>query len=242
MKNKIRLIYPLLLLSSITQTSCGDSEERYYPKPEPDRVTPGNSDSQNSPGTDVPNSDDASPAPSTPAPSEVPDTPNPSPNPDPKPSPPPPGPDPSPTDECLETSEWTCRVEQAILQRINKIRMTHGAESLIDDPRVSWAARDWSRVQAERGFLGHERIMKYGAGHNEVLAEHFSGLNIPLIGENVAWQMVRSEDPGVLAQQIVDQWVASPGHYENLLKTKFHSSGIGLHIKGNTWWATQIFF
>lgn len=242
MKEKIRNFSLLIWLPSAALMSCGDYEERYYPKNDQGSMTPESGDSQESPGTDTPNTDDTSPTPSIPSPSEVPETPAPTPSPDPKPSPPIPSPDPSPNDDCLETSEWVCKVEQEILKRINKLRVANGAESLIDDPRVSWAARDWSRVQAERGFLGHERIMNYGAGHNEVLAEHFSGLNIPLIGENVAWQMVRNEDPGVLAQQIVDQWVASPGHYANLLKTKFRSSGVGLHIKGNTWWATQIFF
>ena len=61
------------------------------------------------------------------------------------------------------------------------------------------------------------------------------------MGENVMMQQVGSFDAEDFAKTAVDGWMNSPGHRQNILDPHFTWSGIGVAIRGNQAFATQIF-
>ncbi|MEG0641670.1 MAG: CAP domain-containing protein, partial [Clostridium sp.] len=65
------------------------------------------------------------------------------------------------------------------------------------------------------------------------------GWKYSLIGENIYTSTGITD---VKAKAIVDGWMSSPGHRENILRAGYEEIGIGVAIKGNKVMATQIFY
>jgi uncharacterized protein YkwD len=103
--------------------------------------------------------------------------------------------------------------EQALLAEINEVRAAHGLPGLRSDPRLGRAAESHARTQLAHGRIEHGPLMKR--------LRRF-GVRAPLVGENVAWGV-----GAVRADEVLDRWLASPGHRRNLLRSRFRAAGIG---------------
>lgn len=131
-------------------------------------------------------------------------------------------------------------IEQAIHQETNSRRTDHSIDTLEYNHHLSAIALQHSRDMAERGFFDHtspdgdEPIDRYRTfGHNDRSS-----------GENIACIPL---DPTSTAQDavhlVVEEWMQSPGHRENLLREQFTEEGIGIYFTPNgSMYATQNFY
>jgi uncharacterized protein YkwD len=128
------------------------------------------------------------------------------------------------------------RMEQSIIERVNRIRLDNELEPLEVMPELVRMARDRSEYQMNQRELSHE-----GEGGTS-LQERFekSGLEYRLAAENVGGS-AGYEDP---ADRIVNGWMDSESHRENILTKGFTHTGVGVVHDPETdaYYVTQLFF
>jgi uncharacterized protein YkwD len=109
--------------------------------------------------------------------------------------------------------------EVAIVRVMNTIRATNGVPPLRIGRLLSRAARAHSVDMVRRGYFDHgpfvQRLRRFG-------------VRAPYVGENLA-----SGTRPLSAAAIVQMWIASPPHRQNLLDRDFRRIGVGL-AGGNT--------
>jgi uncharacterized protein YkwD len=104
--------------------------------------------------------------------------------------------------------------ELAIVRAMNAVRVANGVPALRVGPRLTRAARWHSTDMARRGYFDHgpfvQRLRRFG-------------VRAPYVGENLA-----SGSQPLGASEIVQMWIASPGHRQNLLDRGFRRVGVGV--------------
>lgn len=112
------------------------------------------------------------------------------------------------------------RLEEALFESVNAVRRQEGLIPLRRDASVDAVARAHSRDMAARGYFAHET--PEGLSPPDRLAR--GGVSgISLAGENVG--LTDRGDPNT---EIVQGWLASPVHRQNLLAPMFNVTGIGI--------------
>ncbi|MBX0305717.1 CAP domain-containing protein [Haloarcula salinisoli] len=138
----------------------------------------------------------------------------------------------------------TTNVERLVHQEINERRTANGLEPIAYDPALASIAEDHSQDMIDRNFFAHENpdgddfADRYDqAGYDCRVAT--GGGTYATGGENIAqtwWDeqisttqgSVRYDTEAELAAGIVNQWVNSTGHRENILTDHWESEGIGI--------------
>ena len=125
-------------------------------------------------------------------------------------------------------------LESGLHTAINEVRAAQGLLRLQRDPSLDAVAREHSEDMAARHYLAHEtpegldppqRMKRAGV----------SGYS--LAGENVG--TTTRSDPN---REIVDAWMASPVHRDNVLAPVFNSTGVGIARSADgTWYYTQLY-
>jgi uncharacterized protein YkwD len=104
--------------------------------------------------------------------------------------------------------------EIAIVRVMNSVRATNGVPPLRIGPALTRAARAHSVDMARRGYFDHgafvQRLRRFG-------------VRAPYVGENLA-----SGTRPLSAAAIVQMWIASPPHRQNLLDRGFRRIGVGV--------------
>ncbi|MFG1604499.1 CAP domain-containing protein [Actinoplanes sp. NPDC049265] len=108
-------------------------------------------------------------------------------------------------------------VQQQVLALVNENRREGGCEALTLDRRLITAANRHAADMARRGYFAHESPNGEGAGDRVEDA----GYDWKRYGENIA----RGVDS---AYEVVDGWMHSPEHRENIMDCQLHQMGIGL--------------
>lgn len=139
-------------------------------------------------------------------------------------------------------------IESLVVEYTNEERSTEGLDTLGDGDRHVSVARNHSRDMAENGYVGHvdsqgreftERVEPRGCssiGENAAATFYEVPVENARTDETVR---VNSEDD--IARMLVDDWMASPAHRENLLG-EYDSVSVGVYVSGgNTVFATQVF-
>jgi len=114
-----------------------------------------------------------------------------------------------------------------VLNKVNELRSSLGLQPVTRYQELDTVAQDWSEQQAAANSMSHrpDFTSAYPAGWT-------TG------SENVAWRTAGG-DTGAL---IFDQWLNSPGHYENMVNPDVNSIGIGFaQTSSGRWYATQNF-
>lgn len=113
------------------------------------------------------------------------------------------------------------RLEQAVLDELNLVRLEHGRSQLKLNPRLTAAADSHTLEMVQSGYFGHE------SADGSHFARRIKGF-YPLrarrawtVGENLIWQERR-----LSARAAVTAWLGSSGHRENLLDADFREVGI----------------
>jgi uncharacterized protein YkwD len=125
----------------------------------------------------------------------------------------------------------TARLEETVLDLVNRHRRAHGLAALVPDPRIARQARAHSAAMAAgKTPLGHAGFDARAAALHELMK--FRG-----IGENVAVNSGH-RDP---AAEAVRGWLASRGHRANI-EGPYERTGIGVASNAkNEVYFTQIF-
>ena len=128
-------------------------------------------------------------------------------------------------------------VEAAIVDLTNDIRRRHGLPVFLEDGICRDAARGHSADMLNRNYFSHTDPQ--GRTLKERLPANFAARQW---GENI-WTG-RGYDPRqvrYLAQKIMDGWMKSPGHRENILTPGYTHLGVGVMAKNQEIKATQVF-
>lgn len=113
-------------------------------------------------------------------------------------------------------------LELQILHEVNVIREGHGGRRLEPDAVLATVARAYSQLMADEEFLSHHVPI---AGMEDVAARvRAAGGQFDALGENI----VMVPDLDATPQALVDSWLSSPGHRDNLLRREWEVSGVGV--------------
>ena len=107
--------------------------------------------------------------------------------------------------------------ETELIHEVNKAREAHGVEALAVNWEAARLARYRSEEMVELNFFGHHSRI-YGEP-DEMLMRF--GLPFTNAGINIA----KGQDS---AKEVVNAWLSSPEHRENLLNADFTSAGVGI--------------
>lgn len=126
-------------------------------------------------------------------------------------------------------------VERLVAEEINEIRAEENLSRLEPRPAVITVARDHSRDMDERGYFDHvnpdqetpqDRIDD--AGVDCAVGENIAQMWYePALPDGYAAQGLTSE--AEVAEALVEGWMESPGHRENILTPGYESHGIGVY-------------
>lgn len=137
------------------------------------------------------------------------------------------------------TSASSDEVEARVHERINAIRADEGLSRLDHDDEIASIARTYSHDMGEREYFSHV------SPEGERPGDRFGGLypsECRAVGENLA--LVGTAGAGSadeVAERIVDGWMNSEGHRENVLTARWDSQGIGVYVVDGRVYATQNF-
>jgi uncharacterized protein YkwD len=127
-------------------------------------------------------------------------------------------------------------VEMAVHDEINRRRTANGLEKLEYRSSLAEVARYHSRDMAQEEYFAHD------SPDGESLGDRYRQFGIECAGgENVAYtywkENVRTEEglqyydtKQQLAVGLVNGWMNSTGHRENILRERFQSEGIGIYL------------
>nr|WP_246391966.1 CAP domain-containing protein [Halosimplex pelagicum] len=140
----------------------------------------------------------------------------------------------------MRLSAESVEIEHAIHDETNRRRVDHGLDRLTYSDHLSIIAARHSRDMAQRDFFAHanpdgdEPSDRYKTfGHDT----RSSGENIALEHYDVL------ATPEKVAQSVVDAWMNSQGHRENILRDHFTEEGIGVYLNHDGGvYATQNFY
>ncbi len=126
-------------------------------------------------------------------------------------------------------------IELRVFELVNNERIKNGRAPLEWTDQVARIARYHSSDMVQRIFFGHEDP----DGRRPSSRAEFLGLkDWRDIGENIAW-LRGAVDP---AQHVVERWMLSPGHRENILDKHYKESGIGVARNDEgSYYFTQVF-
>ncbi|MGW0394516.1 CAP domain-containing protein [Streptomyces sp. NPDC003042] len=116
----------------------------------------------------------------------------------------------------------------AVLSLVNQERAAAGCSALTLNARLTKAAQDHSEDMADHGNMSHTG----SDGSDPGLRITRAGYTWSTYGENVAYGYSSPE-------KVMEGWMNSPGHRQNILNCSFKEIGIGLAQPNHYW--TQAF-
>ena len=140
----------------------------------------------------------------------------------------------NPGNTAASMEQAAAQEEADIHAGINARRAQDGIAPLTRDPTMDALARAWSKHMAETGDFEHSDRAPNGI--NSIF-----GHPCRMIGENIDWHM-GFFPAGQGGAKHVTNWIHSPGHFANLMESRFTTTGIGVWFDGpNSSYATQMF-
>lgn len=119
-------------------------------------------------------------------------------------------------------------VEDQIHEQINEIRVAENLSQVDHHDGIASVSRTYSHDMAERGYFSH--VSPEGDTPGDRLAEWYPS-DCRAVGENLAVVgTTGASDAEDVATRIVDGWMDSPGHRDNVLTPAWDSQGIGVYI------------
>jgi len=116
--------------------------------------------------------------------------------------------------------------EQLVIEQTNQIRAQAGLPALTLDSRLMQSAAAKATDMATRGYFGHANP----DGYHMSYWINGAGYTYSLAGENLAKGFYDLD-------RLMNAWVASPGHYKNLVQPEFTNIGVGM---AEGWYENQI--
>ncbi len=145
--------------------------------------------------------------------------------------------------------DFLSQVESEIVRLCNIEREKLGLKPLISNPRLDEIARYKSEEMGQYNYFEHKSpISGYQSWD---LAKKVFGYEYRSFGENIWMKRATVSNPkqylptfkaNITASEIVDGWMNSDGHRENILSTKYGKIGVGVVVCSDLRaYATQVF-
>jgi uncharacterized protein YkwD len=116
------------------------------------------------------------------------------------------------------------RTRELTLCLLNEQRAGRGLDPLREEARLELAAQRYAADMVQRRFFDH--VDPGGLDpHDRILMAGYPATNA-WTGENLAYGTGPEGSPA----EIVDRWIHSPGHKENILRGSFTEVGIGVEF------------
>jgi uncharacterized protein YkwD len=116
-------------------------------------------------------------------------------------------------------------VREATLCLINRERAAHGERPLRLNEKLARSAQSHSENMAQEGYFAHESPSGSTPLSRMRAARYIYSSKLGYeVGENIAWGTLWLASP----KAIVEAWMASPGHRENILDPRFQDTGLGI--------------
>ena len=145
-------------------------------------------------------------------------------------------------------------IEDLIHQFVNEKRAEFGMGQLKKNQEIAYVSRLHSQDMAENTYMSHENLdgklhsgrlgdanIRYynKTAENLAMGTIVSGY-YTMDGEIVSKEYRTKEE---LAQAMVEGWMGSPGHRENILTPEYDEAGTGVAVAGDneTYYFTQVF-
>lgn len=128
----------------------------------------------------------------------------------------------------------TNELEYSIHNQINQIREQNGIKSLIFSEQIANIAREHSQDMAINNYFDHTSL------DGKTLQNRMYDARLPCYpaGENIEENYVSTPD---LLNSIMETWMQSSGHRENILSPYYTSEGIGVYVNGDNLLITEDF-
>jgi uncharacterized protein YkwD len=128
---------------------------------------------------------------------------------------------------------------------VNEVRKLHGLKTLSWSSSIEEIAKKHSQDMNERNYLSHispegKDVADRYEQANFICKKELSNGDILKGGENLA-EISYPDDLIGIGTRIVQSWMDSPSHRENLLFNEYGKEGIGVIISGETLYITQNF-
>lgn len=122
-------------------------------------------------------------------------------------------------------------LEAEVIELVNKERTSRGLQALNHNDVLAKLTRLKSQDMADKNYFDHQSPT-YGSPYDMM---NSFGITYQNAGENIA----RGQ---ATAKMVMEGWMNSPGHRENILKEEYQEIGVGLAIDstGQSYW-TQMF-
>lgn len=139
--------------------------------------------------------------------------------------------------EPSEESVNSSAVERLVHEEVNDRRTEHDLDRIAWDSTVASVSRAHSRDMADRDYFSHTnpegegpydryRAVDRGCrGYGENIAMTWAGRPVDT-GDGDAETYVTEEE---IAESLVEQWMNSQGHRENILRPEWDSGGVGVY-------------
>jgi uncharacterized protein YkwD len=115
-------------------------------------------------------------------------------------------------------------IRQATFCLVNQERARHGEQPLQASPLLEQSAEDHSRDMVAQDYFSHYAPNGEGPPERVQLTGYIPPDVGWRIGENIAWGTSYLATP----QSIVEAWIASPEHLENILESRYRDTGVGV--------------
>ena len=128
-------------------------------------------------------------------------------------------------------------VGQATLCLLNQQRAANGIGPLVENAALTTASAGYSQRMVAQGFFAHESPDGGTLVQRLTAVGYLGGDDAWVVGENIGWGQASL----ATARSMVDAWMNSPGHRENLLSADYSQVGLGLALgtpTDQTWGAT----
>lgn len=132
-----------------------------------------------------------------------------------------------------------------IHHEVNEVRKLHGLKPLSWSNTIAEIAKKHSQDMSARNYLSHispegEDVTDRFQKANFVCARELPNGDVLKGGENLA-EVNFPNDRNGIGMRVVQSWMDSPSHRENLLFNRYDSEGIGVVISGDMFHITQNF-
>lgn len=136
---------------------------------------------------------------------------------------------------------------------INEVRRSNGISDLSPDPILDNAARDQTDYMIRFDQLSHyqndpakktvrDRILSFGGHYFRAMGENVQYHGFPVRTYSGRKEVMASSYINA-AENLIKNWVKSPGHYRNLISADFKYVGtsVGWNVENASLFATQVF-
>ncbi|MGQ9687764.1 MAG: CAP domain-containing protein [Desulfobaccales bacterium] len=130
-------------------------------------------------------------------------------------------------------------LERSVYHLTNTVRRRHRLAPLAWEGSLGAVARSHSADMLHRNFFSHQ-TPDGGSPHDRIRTRYPFAL--AMSGENIwSGSGYNPADTTALARIMVENWLSSPGHRQNLLNPDFTDIGVGVAVRGRDIRATQVF-